>query len=147
MSIEPKDRAAWAHTHKACFEVDPLVEVHKGQQVTVGYELSLFAQVPMQLPIPERRAQSEQIYQTMRELLESLVPPDHATARLQIEPYTESAKLRPQTGYAPEVELAALVERKSESFAPLSTDTRQNLNFLEEGLVALGFGRGTPGSR
>ena len=129
----------WARAHKACFDVQPLIEMHKGEKVQVGFELRLYAQMPPRgQGVDERGAR---ILGTLREMLQSVVGPDHPVARLEIA-WPSAARVRPETGMTPEVELLARIVRRSGTFEPVPQDARQNLAFLEEGLIALGMKRG-----
>jgi hypothetical protein len=139
------DWVEWARTHKACFEIQPLVEVHKGEKLQVGFELFLYAQMPMNAPAAEARPRNLAIWQTLREMLESVVGPANEAARLDVGPLRTAAKLRPETGHAPEVELTARVVRRGSTFEPVPADARDRLAFVEDGLLAIGFHRGTAG--
>jgi len=139
------DWAEWTKAHKACFEVQPLIESHKGEKVHVGFELSLFAQMPMNAPAAEARQRNLDIWQKLREMLESVVGPGNEVARLEIGPLRPAAKLRPETGYAPEVELSARILRRQGTFEPVAADARDRLGFVEDGLLAIGFHRGSAG--
>jgi hypothetical protein len=136
---------AWARAHKASFEIQPLVERHKGKQVEVGFEVSLFARMDRDVPAEEARPSNLAIYHKLREMLESLVPADHPVARLDVGPLRTAAKLRSKRDFAPEVELSARVIRRRETFEPVAADARARLAFLEDGLLALGLRRGRPG--
>ena len=139
------DWIEWARVHKACFEILPLIEMHKGEKVQVGFELSLFAQIPTDAPVAEGRQRSLEVCATLREILESLVGPEHATVRLEVGPVSPTEKLRPEAGYAPEVELSAQIVRRHETFEPVPQDSREVLAFLEAGLNALGLREGSAG--
>jgi hypothetical protein len=139
------DWAEWARAHKACFEILPLIEMHKGEKVQVGFELSLFAQIPPEVSLAEASQRSLEIGERLREMLESLVGPEHPTARLDIGPVSPAETLRPEAGYAPEVELSAQIVRRHETFEPVPQDSRELLAFLEAGLNALGLHQGSAG--
>jgi len=134
------DWVEWAKAHKACFDVQPLIEMHKGEKVQVGFELRLYAQMP---PDGERAgAASMEIYGRLREMLESVVGPDHPVARLEISS-PSAARVRAETGMTPEIELSARIVRRQGTFEPVPPDARENLAFLEHGLIGLGLRRGT----
>jgi hypothetical protein len=134
--------SAWARAHKACFEIQPLIEVHDGKKVQVGFELSLYAQMDMKAPPGEAKQGHAETYRRLREMLESVVGPEHPVARLDIAPLRAAAKLRPETGFAPEIELSARVVRKHDTFEAVPAEARAGLGFLEDGLLALGIARG-----
>lgn len=132
------DWPEWARAHKACFDVQPLIEMHKGEKVQVGFELRLYAQMPPRgRGIDERGAQ---ILGTLREMLESVVGSDHPVARLEIAS-PSAARVRAETGLTPEIELSARIFRRQGTFELVHQDARQNLAFLEQGLIALGLKR------
>jgi hypothetical protein len=135
----------WVRAHKASFEIHPLVELHKGEQVEVGFEINLFARMDRTVPAEEARQSNLAIHHTLREMLESLVGPEHPTARLEVGPLRTAATLRSKRDFAPEVELQARVIRRGETFAPVPEGARGRLAFLEDGLLALGLRRGRPG--
>ena len=137
--------AEWTKSHLACFEIQPLIESHKGDKIQVGFELNLFAQMPKDLPGGEARQRNVEIWRTLREMIESVVGPGNEVARLDVGPLRTAAKLRPETGYAPEVELSARVVRREGTFEAVPADARDRLAFVEDGLLALGFHRGTAG--
>jgi hypothetical protein len=139
------DWAEWTRAHKVSFEIQPLVEVHKGEKVQVGFEVNLYAQMPMDAPPAEARQRNLAIWQTLREMLQSVVGQGSENARLDVGPLRTAAKLRPETGHTPEVELSARVVRRSATFEPVPEDARNRLGFLEDGLLAIGFHRGSAG--
>ena len=46
-AADPDATRAWARERRVAFEIQPLVEMHDGRRVAVGFELHLYAQLAM----------------------------------------------------------------------------------------------------
>jgi len=131
--------AAWAREHRVAFEVAPLIEQHDEQKLQVGFTLSLYAAVPMQLPAgAERQQAGRALWQELRELAEAAVPEAERRGRVELEP-PHTALLRPENEFKPEVGLTWRLSHKDEYLKPVSSDDREILARLEKRLVAMGL--------
>ena len=140
MTIDAAECRTWAQQSKAAWEVTPLIEMEKGSAVQVGFELSLFARVPTdQPPGPEREAAVEGLWDRMREIAESLAPLAGADARVEVDPFDEATRLRPETQFAPEILLSARLFHGSNLLAPVEPGDRELLKPLEDRLHELGL--------
>jgi hypothetical protein len=140
MAIDPAECRAWAAQAKAAWEIAPLVEVEKGVQVQVGFELNFFARVPTDLPPgPERQAAVERLWDRLRGIAESLLPLAGADARIEADPFEAAARLRPDTQFAPEVLLSARLFHGADLLAPVRPGDRERLKPLEDRLHELGL--------
>ena len=140
MPIDPADCRAWAQQAKAAWEVTPLIEMERGAQVQVGFELSLYARVPDDLPPgPDREVATEGIWDRMREIAESLLPLAGADARVEVDPYEAAARLRPETQFAPEILLSARLFHGADLLVPVEEGDREQLKPLEDRLHELGL--------
>lgn len=140
MTIDVASCRAWAQRSKVAWEVTSLIEMEKGSQVQVGFELNLFARGPTDLPPgPERQAAVEGLWDRMREIAESLVPLAGSEARIEVDPYEAAARLRPETQFAPEVLLSARIFHGSNLLEPIEPGDRERLKPLEERLHELGL--------
>ena len=140
MLIDPADCRSWAQQTKAAWEVTPLIEMERGAQVQVGFELSLYARVPVDLPPgPDRQAAAEAIWDRMREIAESLRLLAGADARVEVDPFEAAARLRPETQFAPEILLSARLFHGPDLLVPVRTGDRERLKPLEDRLHELGL--------
>jgi hypothetical protein len=140
MAIDPGECRTWAQEAKAAWELTPLIEMERGAQVQVGFELSLFARVPAGLGAgPERLAAVEGLWDRLREVAESLLPLMGADGRLEVDPFEAAARLRPETQFAPEVLLSARLFHGPDLLAPVQPGDRERLKPLEERLQELGL--------
>jgi len=139
MTIDVDATKAWAAENKACWEVTPLVERHKGEQVQVGYDLSLFARIP-EMPAGDVRAAAVQaLWDRLEEIAQSLAPLVAGDGRIEVDPFEEARRLRPETQFAPEVMLQARLFHSSDYFAPASSTDREGLRPIEQRLSELGL--------
>jgi len=146
MPIDPAECRAWAAQVKAAWELTPLIEMERGQEVQVGFELSLYARVPGDVAADlEGQAVLEPIWDRLRDIAESLVPLMGTDGRLEADPFDAAARLRPETGFAPEVLLSARLFHGSDLLAPAKSGDRERLKPLEDRLRELGLC--TAGSR
>ena len=140
MAVEPARTQAWARENKAAWEVAPLVEMHKGQRLQVGFELELYARIPAAASQSEADpAVAEALWDELREIAESLLPLAGAGARIDVEPFEAAGRLRPETQFAPEVLLKARLFHSSDYFAPVGDGDRERMKPLEAQLGALGL--------
>jgi hypothetical protein len=138
--IDDAQCRTWAQQNKVAWEVTPLIEMERGAQVQVGFELSLFARVPTSLPPGEdRQAAVEALWDRMQTIAESLVLLMGADARLEVDPYEAAARLRPETQFAPEILLSARLFHGPDLLAPVRPGDRERLKPLEDRLHELGL--------
>jgi hypothetical protein len=140
MPIDPAECRAWAAQVKAAWELTPLIEMERGEEVQVGFELGLYARVPGDVAADlERQAAVEWTWDRLREIAESLVPLLGTDGRLEVDPFEAAARLRPETGLAPEVLLSARLFHGSDLLAPVRPGDRERLKPLEDRLHELGL--------
>lgn len=140
MPIDPAGCRIWAQEAKAAWEVAPLIEMERGAQMQVGFELSLFARVPTDVPPGgDRQAAVEALWDRLREIAESLLPLAGADGRIEVDPYEAAARLRPETQFAPEVLLTARLFHGSDLLQPVEPGDRERLKPLEDRLHELGL--------
>jgi hypothetical protein len=134
------DVAAWARDHGACFEVSPLVEIVKGRQVQVGFTIGLFARLPLEArPGPEREREAGKIREGLREIVESLAPPEGGRARLEVDASRPAVALAPEGGMEPEVGLHARVFHGDDYFAEATAAEEERLRAAVGRLTQMGL--------
>ncbi len=133
---------AWAREHRAAFEVAPLVELRGGEKMQVGFTLSLYAAVPMDLPAgAERQQAGRALWQELREVAEAAVPDGERGARAELDP-PHTALLRPENEFKPEVGLTWRLFHEDDYFKSVTNEDRERLARLEQRLSAMGLKRG-----
>ncbi len=140
MAVDPVETQDWARKNKAAWEIAPLIEMRKGERVQVGFELSLYARLPpMAGATSEDEAAVEGLWDRLREIAESLVPLAGQGARIEIDPFEDAGRLRPETNFAPEVLLTARLFHASDYFAPVGEGDRERMKPIEARLAELGL--------
>ena len=140
MAIDPAECRTWAQQAKAAWELTPLIEQRKGERIQVGFELTLFARMPADVPPgPEREAAVERLWDRLREIAESLLPLAGADGRIEVDPFEAAARLRPETQFAPEILLSARLFHGADLLVPVEEGDRERLKPLEDRLHELGL--------
>jgi hypothetical protein len=142
MSAE-QDTTGWAEAHQACFEIDPLIEMRGAEKIQVGFTLELYARLPMEGgPGPERRQSGAAVWERLRTILESVLPREGGSARLEIEPRRMAAVLRPESQMEPEVTLRARIFHADDLWKAVTPGDRAGLEAFSKKLVAVGLKAG-----
>ena len=132
----------WARAQRAAFEVAPLVELRGSEKLQVGFTLTLYAAVPMEVsPGAERQQAAVKLREELSALAEAAVPETERRARVELEP-PHTALLRPENEFKPEVGLTWRMFHKDEYLKPVTAEDRESLARLEKRLVALGLKHG-----
>lgn len=130
----------WARAHLACWEVMPLVELHEGRKVQVGFEFNIFAQFPTSVTNSDERREAFPIIRTkLEDLAAAVFPAEGAIARFEVAAVETAVRLRPETEFAPEMMLTVRVFHKREYFESVVAEDRHRLAPLEERLKAFGL--------
>jgi hypothetical protein len=138
MTVDAAGMQAWASENRAAWEIAPLYEMHKGERLQVGFELELYARIPGGTPPDDRL---EAIWERLREVAESLLPLAGEKARIEVDPFEATGRLRPETNFAPEVLLQARLFHASDYFAPVQEADRGQIKPIETRLCELGLRR------
>jgi hypothetical protein len=141
VSIE-SDVAAWAKAHEACFETEPIIEMQGSAKVAVGFTLSLYARLPLEVPVgEERRKAGAALWERLRVILGEALEGEGVQAGVEVEPPRTAAVLRPENEMQPEIALRARVRHK-EAFEPLTADERARMSAFEKKISAMGLRAG-----
>ena len=121
--------------HEVCGEIDPQFEMHHGEKVQVGFRLSLLAQPPLSCSVEPGCPHCAAVFECLVAIARRVIP--HG-ARFEIEPFDGSFHLRPETRWAPEVELVAEVLHREGTFDPPDEGERSYPAQIRRELAALG---------
>jgi hypothetical protein len=137
------DVEAWARAHEACFEVAPLVEQGKAGKVQVGFTLSLYARLPLdKAPGADRRTAAAEVWERLRQIVQSLVPDEEGRARVEIEAPRTAAFFRPENQMKPEIGLVARVIHGGSYLADVTPEERERFAAVPKRLNDMGLKQG-----
>jgi hypothetical protein len=129
---------AWIRDHHVCWELSPHVEQREHERVVVGYELTLLARYPETFKEGPGSTTREQIYEGLREVVAATLPEGESGSRFDFEPFDASVHLRPETQFAPEVELKVDILHAEGTFAPADAGEQRLAARIQDGLKRLG---------
>ena len=133
------DIAAWARTHKACFEMTPLTEMRGSERIQVGYNVDLYALLPMdKAPGEERTAAGAEIWNRLKAIVEEATT-EGGAARFEVEAARVGAIMRQQNDLQPEINLRARVFHAADYFAAVTNEERDRVPAFEKRLTTLGL--------
>ena len=138
------DHEAWARTHRACFELTPLVEMRGSERIQVGFNVDLYARLPIDNELSEAPTQpAVEIWRHLKTLLETAARGGYGDARLEVDQMRSGAIMRPENKLEPEVNLRGRVFHAEHYFSAVTEEERALLPSFEERLRALGLKAGT----
>ncbi len=128
----------WIREHKVTWELGPWKEMVAHGPVAVGLELRLLARhAPDAHPMPGCQ-ECVQIYQALRVVALGALSREHRPTGYEIEPFEAAFHLRPESGWAPEVQLAIHIIHKEGYLRPLDGCERRCAAEIEHNLAQLG---------
>jgi hypothetical protein len=143
VTLDPAGVRQWAQHNRAAWELSPLVEMHEGKPVQVGYTLSLYARVPTEIPPSrERREAVLATWDRLREIADDLVAREPRGKDIEVDAYDAEERFRRENGFRPEVTLYARIVHEEDYFEPVEAGERKTLRPLEDRLKELGLRRG-----
>lgn len=94
--------AQWALDHELTFEIAPH---HAGRGEISGEDVLLFARHPALREGDPGCEECQRIFTTLRDIAGHVAPGDSPGVRVGLSPFDASFRMRPQSGWAPEVVL------------------------------------------
>jgi len=134
------DFEAWARTRQACFELTPLTEMRGSERLQVGYNVDLYALLPMDTDRGEERGKAFlEIWTKLKSVLETATREMVDGARTEVEPMRLAAVMRQENKLQPEVNLRARVFHGDNYLSSVTNDDRNRVPVLEERIRTLGL--------
>jgi hypothetical protein len=129
---------AWIREHRVCWELAPRFEVHDHRRIQVGFDLTLLARHPASLRDEPGCEECYRHYETLREIAQIVLPKGIHPTRCEFTPFDAAYHLRPETQWAPEIELTVEITHRDATFGDVDDDERRCAAEIEEGLRRLG---------
>jgi hypothetical protein len=105
-----QDLLGFARRHEVSWEIAPHFELKQGRFRHVGFDLTLHAKTTGTDP---GSAAAVELHAALRGIALPVLPSD---VRWEVEPYDASLHLRPETAWAPEVELLVVLRCREGTF-------------------------------
>jgi hypothetical protein len=136
------DRREWVQAHRVCWEVEPLRELTKGHGVQqTGYELKLFARLDPR-PKDETDRAVLAVHDGLRELaLDALASHPEPHAIIAVQPFDRAIHLRPESGFAAEIELSVLAYPRHRDEPLRAAEAQKRIAALEDKLREMALER------
>jgi hypothetical protein len=134
--------ASWAREHRACYQVAPIVEYVRGNNVQVGFSVTVYVAAPLESKAgPQREQAVARLWDELKLLAQDVAPEEQRTARVQVE---QSARvvLRPENEFKPEVHLTFHLFPRGLSMEAVTQADRDRMAQLEKRLQAFGVKQG-----
>jgi hypothetical protein len=128
----------WIREHCVCFELAPRFELHGHQTIQVGYDVTLLAR---HAPADHDEPGCEECYasyQALREIARLVLPKGIPPTQCSFSPFDAAHHLRPQTRWAPEVELTIEITHRYDTFGRVDDGERRCGVEIQEALRRLG---------
>ena len=127
----------WIRAHRVTWERQPHYELAGPKRVHVGYDVRLFARHPQPLHDDPGCAECVRIHRTLCDVASAALPETGPTTGVSIEPFHPMFALRPESDWAPEVEVAVEVFQPG-AVAPSDSDEDACVRRMEDELRRLG---------
>ena len=128
----------WIREHCVCWELAPRFEVHAHQRIQVGYDLTLLARHPLSDHHAPGCEECYSTYQALREIAGLVLPEGIQDEQCTFSAFDAAHHLRPQTRWAPEVELTIEITHRDDTFGRADDGERRCGAQIEEALRRLG---------
>jgi uncharacterized protein YcfL len=142
MTKTESEWAGWSHEHRACFQTAPIVESVRGDNVQVGFSVTLYVAAPLESKAgPQREQAVVTLWDELKRLALDVATEEQRTARVQVE---QSARvvLRPENEFKPEVHLTFHLFPRGLSMEAVTRADRDHMAELEKRLQAFGVKQG-----
>jgi hypothetical protein len=129
---------AWIQEHRVCWELAPRLELHGPQRTQVGFDLTLLARhEPTDTDAPGCE-ECYRHYQTLREIAGLVLPKGIHPTQCAFSAFDACHHLRPETRWAPEVQLTIEITHRTDTFGDVDDDERRCGAEIQEALRRLG---------
>ena len=137
MTEVPAELARWVRDNHCSYDIAPIVELQRGEQADVGYEINLHAELPWEgETTPEILAKQDEIRDKLAELIDVLIPKESADARFDFVPFRLQARFLRGAGF-PTIKRTVRVFRRD--YQHVTPEDRGKFRPFEKELDAIGF--------
>jgi len=125
----------WVRKAQVTYEASPHLEMHRDEAAHVGFDLVLHSKRPDACTGDPACEACDRSVEKLLELLQSCLPPG---ARHELEPFDHSFHLRPETDFAPELQVSVSVLHPTGTFTESDDNDRTLVDRVLHSLEQLG---------
>lgn len=139
MSVQDAEPALreWIRAHQVTWELRSHFEFTGHQKVHAGFDLALFARHPQPLRDDPGCPECIRIHRALREVVAMALPASRSSGGVSISPFVAVLAMRPESNWAPEVELDVEVFQPG-GVEPSDADEAECVHAMEDELRRLG---------
>ena len=128
----------WIQQHHVTWELGTWQEQVDHHVTTVGFELRLFGQHGPHVHASPGCGECVPLYERLRAIALAAFPNEHRPTQYVIEPFHPALHMRPESAWAPEVQLTVHIVHRSGYLRPLDECERRCAEEIQKALRRLG---------
>lgn len=128
----------WIRDHRVTWELGPWQELVDHRPLKVGFELRLYGQHPPHAYPPPGCEKCLAVYDGLRAVAEAALPREHRPSRYDIRPFDAALHLRPDSGWAPEVQVTVHIVHRDGYLSPVDDCEKRCAEEIQRNLKQLG---------
>jgi len=128
----------WIQDHRVCWERASRLELRGHQRIQVGFDVTLFARHEQTHTDAPGCTECYRQYQQLREIAGLVLPKGIHPTQCAFSAFDASHHLRPETRWAPEVQLTIEITHRTDTFGDVDDDERRCGAEIQEALRRLG---------
>lgn len=128
----------WVRQHRVTWELGSWQEMVDHHVTTVGFELRLFGQYGKHVhPTPDC-PECLPLYEKLRAIALAAFPKEHRPTRYDLEPFHPALHMRPESEWAPELQLTVHIVHRNDYLRPLDECEKRCAEQIQKALRGLG---------
>lgn len=131
----------WVREYRVTWELGTFQELVERKPATVGFELRLFGQHGAHSGAMPGCRECVSLHERLCSIAFAAFPKEHRPTAYEVEPFDASFRVRPESGWIPEVQLTVRIVHRDGYLRPLDECEKRCAREIEEGLQRLGAHR------
>ena len=137
--MDPETRLnEWVRQHRVTWELGGWQELVDHHPTTVGFELRLFGRYGPHVHASPGCSECLPLYEKLRAIALAAFPREHRPTQYVIEPFHPALHMRPESQWAPELQLTVHIVHRSGYLSPLDECEKRCAEEIQKALGRLG---------
>ncbi|MCL4822331.1 MAG: hypothetical protein KJ067_24650 [Vicinamibacteria bacterium] len=128
----------WASRHRVTWELGAWQELVEHRPTTVGFELRLFGRHEPHVHASPGCSACVPVFERLRAIALAAFPKEHRPTKYEVEPFHAALHLRPESEWAPEVQLTVHIVHRDGYLRPLDECEKRCAEEIQGTLRQLG---------